>query len=256
MASIVFQKDKRSGITYAYESVSYWDKGKKQPRTKWTLVGRVDEKTGEINPTDGRGRKKRAGKDAPKPGPVPATRTARLFYGATWLFDSIGEQLGITEDLKRCFPKIFRQILSVAYYLILEDKNPLYRFEKWSSLHKHPCGDSITSQRSSELFASITEEGKNEFFRLQGRRRLENEFWAYDITSISSCSECLRQVLYGNNKENDRLPQLNLALVFGESSGLPLKWTQLSRQKIIVFLTRLKKNFDYLMVTFPAFPPE
>ena len=24
MASIVFQKDKRSGITYAYESVSYW----------------------------------------------------------------------------------------------------------------------------------------------------------------------------------------------------------------------------------------
>ena len=37
---------------------------------------------------------------------------------------------------------------------------------------------------------------------------------------------------------------------------LSVKWTQLSRQKIIVFLTRLKKNFDYLMVTFPAFPPE
>ena len=125
MASIFFQKDKRSGITYAYESVSYWDKGKKQPRTKWTLVGRVDEKTGEISPTDGRGRKKRAGKDAPKPGPVPATRTARLFYGATWLFNVIGEQLGISEDLKRCFPKTFRQILSVAYYLVLEDKNPL-----------------------------------------------------------------------------------------------------------------------------------
>lgn len=228
MASIVFQKDKRSGITYAYESVSYWDKEKKQSRAKRTLVGRVDEKTGEISPTDGRGRKKRAGETAAKPGPVPATRTARLFYGATWLFDVIGEQLGITEDLKRCFPKTFRQILSIAYYLILEDKNPLYRFEKWSTLHKHPCGESITSQRSSELFASITEEGKNEFFRLQGRRRLENEFWAYDITSISSCSECLRQVLYGNNKENDRLPQLNLALVFGESSGLPFYYGKMA----------------------------
>ncbi len=45
----------------------------------------------------------------------------------------------------------------------------------------------------------------------------------------------------------------------GSFSGkltVSLKWTQLSRQKIIVFLTRLKKNFDYLMVTFPAFPPE
>ncbi|TDY52101.1 hypothetical protein C8D99_13122, partial [Aminivibrio pyruvatiphilus] len=29
MASIVFQKDKRSGITYAYESASYWDKEKR-----------------------------------------------------------------------------------------------------------------------------------------------------------------------------------------------------------------------------------
>ena len=77
MASIVFQKDKRSGITYAYESVSYWDKEKKQSRAKRTLVGRVDEKTGEISPTDGRGRKKRAGETAVKPGPVPATRTAR-----------------------------------------------------------------------------------------------------------------------------------------------------------------------------------
>ena len=29
---IIHQKDKRSGITYAYESVSYWDKEKHQSR--------------------------------------------------------------------------------------------------------------------------------------------------------------------------------------------------------------------------------
>jgi len=50
------------------------------------------------------------------------------------------------------------------------------------------------------------------------------------------------------------------AIVLGALDGYAIpngiKWTQLSRQKIIVFLTRLKKNFDYLMVTFPAFPPE
>ena len=27
---IVYQKDKRTGITYAYESTAYWDKEKKQ----------------------------------------------------------------------------------------------------------------------------------------------------------------------------------------------------------------------------------
>lgn len=56
---IVYQKDKRSGITYAYESRAYWDKEKKQSRAKRTLIGRVDPGTGEIVPTDGRMRKAR-----------------------------------------------------------------------------------------------------------------------------------------------------------------------------------------------------
>ncbi len=228
MAAIVYQTDKRSGITYAYKSVSYWDKEKQQSRAKRTLIGRVDSETGEIIPTDGRCRKKKEALIATKRGPVPSAQTSRFFYGATYLLDVIGEKLGITEDLKQCFPNIYQQILSVAYYLILEDKNPLYRFEKWSSLHKHPYGKNITSQRSSELFASITEEAKNKFFRLQGKRLTEKEFWAYDITSISSYSECLRQVQYGRNKEHDTLPQLNLALVFGETSNLPFYYRKLA----------------------------
>ncbi len=228
MAAIVYQTDKRSGITYAYESVSYWDKEKQQSRAKRTLIGRVDKETGNIIPTDGRGKKDKDDAEPSKRGPVPTTYTARTFYGATYLLDAIGEKLGLTEDLKQCFPGTYRQILSIAYFLILEDKNPLYRFEKWSVLHKHPYGKSITSQRSSELFASITEEAKNSFCRLQGKRRTEKEYWAYDITSISSYSEALRQVQYGRNKEHDALPQINLALVFGETSHLPFYYRKLA----------------------------
>lgn len=228
MATIVYQKDKRSGITYAYESVSYWDKEKKQSRAKRRLIGRVDKETGDIIPTDGRGRKKQETPSTPKRGPVPSTQTSRSFYGATYLLDAIGEKLGIAEDLKQCFPGMERQIRSIVYYLILEDNNPLYRFEKWSSLHKHPYGQNITSQRSSEIFASITEEAKNQFFRLQGKRRMDKEFWAYDITSISSYSECLRQVQYGRNKEGDPLAQFNLAMVFGQSSNLPFYYRKLA----------------------------
>ena len=57
MAAIVYQTDKRSGITYAYESISFWDKDKKQSRSKRTLIGRVDNDTQQIVPTDGRCRK-------------------------------------------------------------------------------------------------------------------------------------------------------------------------------------------------------
>ena len=50
---IIYQTDKRAGITYAYENKAYWDKEKKQSRAKRTLLGRVDPDTGEIIPTSG-----------------------------------------------------------------------------------------------------------------------------------------------------------------------------------------------------------
>ena len=56
--AITYNKDKRSGLTYAYETSYVWDKEKKQSRSKRTLIGRVDEATGKIVPTDGRGRKR------------------------------------------------------------------------------------------------------------------------------------------------------------------------------------------------------
>lgn len=46
------------GVTYVYESHSYWDKELKQPRSKRKLIGKVDPETGETVPTGKRGRQK------------------------------------------------------------------------------------------------------------------------------------------------------------------------------------------------------
>ena len=54
MASIVYQIDKKTGAKYAFESVSFWDKDKKQPRSKRKYLGKVDPETGEIIPSRGR----------------------------------------------------------------------------------------------------------------------------------------------------------------------------------------------------------
>lgn len=226
MATIVYQTNKKSGVTYAYESISYWDKDKQQSRATRTCIGRVDPETGTIVPTHKKGLP--AAEEKRKPGPVPITRTSRSFYGATYLFDRIGETTGVTDDLKACFPESYRQILSIAYYLILEDRNPLSRFPHWATLHHHPYGDSISSQRSSEIFASITEDARQRFFQRQGKRRVEKEYLAYDSTSISSYSRCLKQVRYGNNKDHDPLAQINLTLLFGQQSRLPFYYRKLA----------------------------
>ena len=222
--NIIHVKNK-NGVTYVYESNNYWDKVKKQSRSKRVCIGKLDDQ-GTLIPS------KRL-VDPPvtsvtKRGPVPSVSTRHSYYGATYLFDAIGEELGITQDLKVCFPEIYKQILSVAYYLILEDRNPLSRFPKWDRTHYHPYGRCIPSQRSSDLFSLVTDEAKERFFRLQGKRRMENEYWAYDTTSISSYSESLKQVKNGLNKDHDPLPQINLALLFGEDSGLPFYYRKMA----------------------------
>ena len=58
--AIIKKYNKDNGTTYVYESVSYWDKEKQQPRSKRKLIGKLDPVTGEVVPTNGRGRKPKA----------------------------------------------------------------------------------------------------------------------------------------------------------------------------------------------------
>ena len=59
--SISKSYNKQNGVTYVYEVVeNYWDKEKKQSRSKRKLIGNIDPVTGEIVPTSSRGRPKRS----------------------------------------------------------------------------------------------------------------------------------------------------------------------------------------------------
>jgi len=75
-------KDKRSGITYVYESYSYWDKEKQQSRAKRKLIGRLDEATGEIIPTDGRCKKRSPYYDGEKEQAVNRPKTLKEYREA------------------------------------------------------------------------------------------------------------------------------------------------------------------------------
>jgi len=74
--AIIKQLDKRSGITYVYDSKSYRDPETKKVRSKRTLLGKLDPETGEIVPTDGRG-KKRSPNYVPEPGEYKMPNTVK-----------------------------------------------------------------------------------------------------------------------------------------------------------------------------------
>ncbi len=238
------------GTSYVYEDFPYWDADKKQTRHKREYIGKLDG-NGNFVPNRAYATRLKL-EEMEKRGNAPKfdRPTSRNYFGATYLLDAIGEVTGVTADLKAAFPADFQKIQSLAYYLILETECPMYRFSKWAGNHYHPFGQDLPSQRISELFESISEEAKMSFFKKQTQRRAEKEYLAYDTTSISSYSELIAHVRYGKNKDGDSLPQVNLALIFGQQSMLPVYFRKLPGNIADVNTVRkLLKDLDYMSLS-------
>ena len=237
-----------NGREYVYEYISVWNKEKQRSEQKREYLGRMID--GEFVPNKNyllRQELDHEQQSIKKRGPEPVSECKRVFAGATYLFDVIGETTGVKEDLKSCFPNIHKEMSSLAYYLALEPVSPMYRFKRWAATHEHPCGRDIPSQRSSELLSMITEASKMEFFKKQAKRRMESEYLFYDCTSISSYSEQLKQVKYGKNRDGDRLAQINLALLLGQSSGLPVYYRKMPGNITdVMTIENLLSGIDYL----------
>ena len=215
---------KIKGTVYVYEDYPYWDSDKQQTRHKRVYIGKKDDK-GTFIPNKTWLARQQTGSPAPLHGTAKQTRRSQ--FGVTWLLDCIAKRTMIAQDLKACFPADYLKILSLANYLVCESDSPMYRFGHWAHTHWHPYGKALSSQRISDLFAGIDHQACMRFFAKQRQRYGESEYLAYDTTSISSYSELIRHVRYGKNKNSEPLPQINLALVFGQSSMMPVYYRRL-----------------------------
>jgi len=238
---------KKNGIKYVYSVTSYWDKEKKAPRNKQVCLGRLDEATGEIIKTD------KAVADAGKLAEMPEIKARNVVVGPTSILERIALDVGLIRILKRCFPEQYLQILSLAYFLVHKGL-PLSRCEMWSTLHRHPFNNPLPSQRVSEILRDCKEEGRQAFFAAWMKHLAETECFFYDITSVSSYSEQNEYIRYGHNRDNEKLPQINLAMLFGQKSGLPAYYRRL--QGGISDVSTLKttvKTLDFIGQTKLAF---
>ena len=211
------QTDKATGIVYVYEAEAKWDPERKQSRYgRRRLVGHVDPGTGEVVPN----RPTRASAAS------PAAR--REFFGACALLDAAAAESGATDALRGAAPGAWDQVLSLAHYMVCEGTAPLSRFPRFAATHATPHGAPIASQRSSELLASLGEAERDAFCSALARRHGEGDRLFYDTTSISSYSEALAQAGWGRNKDRVPLPQLNLAMLVGRKSGVPLYYRKVA----------------------------
>ena len=233
---------------YVYIDRASWNAEKQQSDHRREYIGKMEGTTFVPNKTFHRLKAEyEQSLTASKTGPVPTDVCLRQFYGATYLLDQISEKTGIAADLGKCFGSLAPQILSIAYYLVTEEGAALYRFHRWGATHRHPYGKDIPSQRSSELFGLISEESKMAYLRHQAKRHSCDVYLAFDTTSISSYSTLIKQAKYGKNTEGDPLPQINLALLFGEESLLPVYYRKLPGNiPDVKTIENLVKDIDFL----------
>ncbi|MCK5134050.1 MAG: transposase [Candidatus Sabulitectum sp.] len=83
----------------------------------------------------------------------------------------------------------------------------------------------LSSQRISELLQNITDEERQRFFKAWSAYRSDREYLALDITSISSWSKLIDDVEWGYNRDGDKLAQINLCMLLGYQSRLPVRMT-------------------------------
>jgi transposase len=81
---------------------------------------------------------------------------------------------------------------------------------------------SLSSVDITRLLCSLSEQDQNQFFGRWGKYRSEKEYLALDLTSVSSYSELLGEVAWGYNRDGEKLPQVNLCMLMGRQSRLPV----------------------------------
>ena len=88
----------------------------------------------------------------------------------------------------------------------------------------------------------MNEDMRQSFFKAWKKRFPSKEHLCYDITSISSYATGNEYVRYGYNRDGERLPQINLAVVYGQTSMLPMIYRELPGS--IADVSTLKNTLD------------
>jgi transposase len=133
----------------------------------------------------------------------------------------MSKSVGLERILQDIFPDKWEEILTCAIYMVCEGNVMMY-MDDWLDMTETTFSCKVNSKRSSELFSSISYEERLEFFSEWVNHRTEQEYIAYDVTSISTYSKGIEYAEWGYNRDKEEIPQLNIGMYYGESSGLPV----------------------------------
>jgi transposase len=222
-------KKKKGAQTYLYEVTAYRNSDG-EPRNRRVIIGKVDAVTSK---TTYKPEYIKRMAEAGTPLETSISSETLFFstddikksdireYGAYYFIKKIAEMTGMMEILKAAVPTLWQELLTMAAYLICTEEPFVYCNHWIEATETLPVGN-LSSQRISEILSGLTDGERERFFTEWVRFRSEQEYLALDITSVSSWSELIEDVGWGHNRDHDPLPQINICMLMGEDSRLPI----------------------------------
>ena len=137
------------------------------------------------------------------------------------VMQEVAKQTQLLDVISATFPTKWAEILTIASYIVDQSSTMMY-IEDWFEENKINLVDHIDDVMCSKLFASITHEERQSFFREWMNYRCEKECMVYDVTSISTYSQNIEIAEWGYNRDHEKIPQVNLGLFYGVSSKIPV----------------------------------
>jgi hypothetical protein len=157
-------------------------------------------------------------------GDVQAAIDSVKDFGVVYFLRMLSEKIGLIGTLREAMPDVWQEVFCLACYLVAEGKPVMY-CEDWVASNDGLSVGSMSGQRISDLLAEIGCGQRNSFYRLWDKLIREREYIALDITSVSSYSEQISACEWGYNRDGESLPQVNICMLFGEESRLPVYQT-------------------------------
>ena len=234
MGMACITKQRVGKYTYLYESTSYRNEDGK-PRNRKVRIGKLDPDTGDPVYLESFVQRMTAeGKEPPPVGEGLTQQEAEIArtaidaskrHGVFHLFHSLARDTGLWKILRDTLPDAFREVFTLACFLV-DSQDPLMYCEEWASRNTTlPFLPRMSSQRISELLSGISGHERNHFFEEWIQHVSETGYIAIDITSISSYSKLMDACEWGYNRDHENLPQVNLCMLFGEGSRFPIYQT-------------------------------
>jgi hypothetical protein len=213
----------KNGTTYAYEDYSYWDKERGYSTHKRRSIGKVledgtiaynkyylsreEDRAVEKELPDETVVEERS-EESPVVGDGPeVSYTIRV--GQKMVLDKVCEGTSVRRSLLDAFSvEDTDSILALAYYTVCRGK-AFCHSEDW--LEARGYADlGLTSQRISELLASISDDRQNAFFKSWMARQGRGDSMLFDITSVSTYGKGNPYAERGYNRDHENLEQVNL----------------------------------------------